>query len=356
MPPRVKSTKKKPNQRGKGWTPLNSVEYLIQQVSKLRNIDSGYDTTFADEYRELKDKMEGSIFDCIVHEKQCSLPSGITIKPTPPFERFEEFVFAANDKLPFPKMYEDGKQGLAGMGLIHVFALPVSPIYNIIDIDMDIMNLCFNMEVAARDYFGIRKNRKKMAGIFINKIGKENLDKKFNDYISDDLKDNNSAEKTIENMFDDFIDDFNPITELGFYFHVHPKQSVPYLHMHIVTIGRFKTSTMHDNRNLDFLDISMSEDLKTLLRTTKMSTAASLPYSTGFGKKKPQSYKKTDIKKEVGGRMRTIYKDSKGSHYVKCTMNGKTTYKKYSDAVKAAAKSKPKAVSKPKAAPKPKKK
>lgn len=234
-------------------------------------------------------------------------------------------------------------------------------IYNAISLNPKHKDLLVDMIAEAISYFRKPYNRRILADIFIGKVALElmkmgaldpnTIDDEVKQKYVDMAKEINTYDlvskkysdyfqgKTIKEVYDTFVEDFSD-EELEFYFHVHPHHSVSYLHMHIVTGGRFRTNDSHDWKNFPATELLKhfygGDSYLDEINKRLISMA-------GGGKKKPSSsYKKTDIKKEVGGRMRTIYKDSKGGHYVQCKMNGKTLYKKYADAVKAAAASKKK--------------
>ena len=151
------------------------------------------------------------------------------IKPVILFET-EEFIFLLNDKMPDPKAYPEGKEGLAGMALIHFFGIPKNRIYNAVSLSHEKghIELIERMQLTANDYLSKIENRVTVSNLVKGIIAKTRADlvEKFEADIAPFLADSGKLE---------------------FYFHVHPKHSVGHLHMHCLAGAR--TSHEHDYKN-----------------------------------------------------------------------------------------------------------
>lgn len=202
------------------------------------------------------------------------------------FIDYADFVLIINQELPIPELTDTRSK--AGMGLVHLLALPKHRKYNVLGLNKNDIPLLQNMKLAVAQLFTpkndgedekerVRSNKVGIIDVLLRQI---KLKFKFNDDTINSmrvrvLQQNNPSsgvgklasqmtKGVINNeLFETFIRiarDFlwNPVT-FEFFFHGHPDHSVGYLHMHCVSSGAsneysLRTSNIHDHKNIQFED------------------------------------------------------------------------------------------------------
>ena len=200
-------------------------------------------TNFENDISQDHSGLVGMVLPPFPHEGTKELPlfthiveKGKHIPGLPPFIKpvilveTSKFIFLLNDKMPYPEAYPEGKEGLAGMALIHFFAIPTSRIYNAVSLSHEKghIELITEMQIVASDYLSKPENRVTLSNLVKGIIAKTRADlvEKFERDIAPFIADQGKIE---------------------LYFHVHPKHSVGHLHMHCLAGDR--TSHIHDHKN-----------------------------------------------------------------------------------------------------------
>jgi len=241
-----------------------------------------------------------------------------------PGEKYK-FVFILNAKLPMTEWYTQEAQGLPGMGLIHLLALPKTRKYNIFSLDNNDVGMLQSMRDKANEMMKNQIVRLDIVMCLILQVSqylKSNTDDKSMDIeltknkegiikslniLTDNFKQStsisgNGVKQLVNQMkkneivhrldviikandqnlkkFAEYVKKLllceTPTME--FFLHGHPDHSVGYLHLHCVSSGTgpgdysFRTSRVHDHKNIP-LDNAIAalqdvEPIETLVKPT----------------------------------------------------------------------------------------
>lgn len=157
------------------------------------------------------------------------------------YKNYDDFVLIININSPYKELY-DTDETEAGMGFVHLLALPKQRIYNIVTTNKDNfterIKLWKKMRDTVNDLFKNEDERTKVCRVvqqLIQKAGKDRY---------------NIVKTQFQNHAIDFIDNGG---SFEYFFHAHPDHSIGYLHMHCVLSGdkeEFRTSRLHDHKSI----------------------------------------------------------------------------------------------------------
>lgn len=218
------------------------------------------------------------------------------------------FMLLANVAMPFPEWYGDDPENIkkAGMTFAHLLAVPKIPIYNAISLNKveedegKHVKLLLYMRTIVIDFLKVKNNRQKVINTIFRKIicFEPNNKPIVNE---DELNQFNIAANK-------FLDQDNIDTDLKFYFHIHPYQSINQLHMHCVgETLKSKAWEIHDHKNMPFDIVKNYLDPDNKINNIDVSSIL------GGGKK----YKKSNEKIKINNTDKIIYLGQRGGKYIK---------------------------------------
>lgn len=195
-------------------------------------------------------------YDCVVnHNPFIKIDKSLIKKDMRPlfYKDLDGFVVVINIKLPYIEAYPNDP-GAAGMGFVHLLALPKDPIYNIVTLDTGNKKERFDLFTKMRDgvnnLIADETIRTKICDAIDLQIKKHYSNK---DYIVEDINDKKIPDIIRKKFEEDKTNFIASLPSFEFFFHAHPNHSVGYLHIHCVSSGekqRFRTSRLHDHKSI----------------------------------------------------------------------------------------------------------
>jgi hypothetical protein len=212
--------------------------YLREVARKFREQKPGEDVT-----EEMKTALKGMVPPPNFEFKSPIAPVFTVLNDNNAKNLYADsfFVLYLNIFLPFRELYE--RKSRAGMGFVHMLAVPRERIYNAAFLEPE-------------DALLLEYMRKKVKSLVD--------DREFRLKVMDDLLAQfmavNDCPDSVKTQFESFTTTWLNKTDgsdIDFCFHMHPYNSVGHLHMHCYT-SNMRTNFAHENHNFSF-DVIMEK-------------------------------------------------------------------------------------------------